>query len=284
MLFKSLSATTICCVLVIPATAQIENLTNWDLYTDSPGATASQLNAMTGTADPNLAQLNFIDSVPQNQGFDIGYGSVNANTIDDATSGYYFSTTEDFTVRMQFTLDLANPDGLVGIGLGIGEDRAGTNSVGVGFAVGHSGTFGTIPGYAGALTDGLGRTQSLLLSVAPAASYSGSLTVSYDADTGNVTVGAAEGLGVSDPLAPTNSTTFIASEFANWNGDDKLLVSFFLRSDALGLPPIGSWTGGAANADFFDFTVIEGTPIEVPEPTSLALLGLGLSLIARRRC
>ncbi|MEM6259089.1 MAG: hypothetical protein AAGI37_12310 [Planctomycetota bacterium] len=96
---------------------------------------------------------------------------------------------------------------------------------------------------------------------------------------GNVTVVAAEGLGVTEPLAPTNSTTFIESEFANWKGDDDLLVSFFLRSDLLGLPPIGSWSGGAANADFFDFTVIKGRLIEVSDPTSLALLLPGLGLM-----
>ncbi|MEM6507372.1 MAG: hypothetical protein AAF711_18200 [Planctomycetota bacterium] len=102
---------------------------------------------MTGTAGSNLAQLDFIDSVPQNQGFDIGYSSINANTINEATSGYYFSTAEDFTILIHFTLDLTSPAGLVGVGLGIGEDRAGTNSVGIGFAVGTSGSFGTIPAY-----------------------------------------------------------------------------------------------------------------------------------------
>lgn len=273
-------ATALVCALTASAHAAIDDLTNWDLYTDSVGATPTQSAAMTGSSALNLAQLNFINNVDQDAGFDIGYSSVNANTVDQATSGYYFSTDESFTVRMHFILDLTDPAGVVGIGLGIGEDRAGENSVGIGFAAATSSTL-ALQGYAGALTDSTGRTVTSILLVPNASSYSGSLSVAYDATTGDVTVGAAAGLGTPDPLAPTNTTTFAASEFANWNGDDKLLVSFFLRSDSqLGF---NNWTGDTAGADFFDFTVVQGSPIQVPEPGSLALLGLGSLALTRHR-
>lgn len=270
------------CAFTTAAHATIENLTNWDFYRDPPSPpTAAQINASTGTALSNLAELNFTDDVDFPAGYDIGYNSVNANTIAQATSGYYFSTAEDFTIRMHFTLDLTNPNGLIGLGLGIGEDRAGVNSVGIGFAVA-TGGIGTLPGYAGALTDSTGRSISALAIPVPVAStYSGSLTVAYHASTGDVTVGAATGLGGAEPLPPTATKTFTAGEFANWNGDDKLLVNFFIRSDTqLGF---NNWTGQSANADFFDFTVVQGTPTQVPEPASLALAGAGLGLIVRRR-
>ncbi|MBX2850198.1 MAG: PEP-CTERM sorting domain-containing protein [Phycisphaeraceae bacterium] len=264
--------------LAVPAAATIDDLTTWDFYRDpsDPNVNAS----MTGSVAPNLAELNFINDLDIPAGYDIGFSSVNANSVVEATSGYYFDSSQDFTIRAHFSLQVTDPAGFVGIGMGIGEDRAGFNSAGIGFGVGTGAI--NLATYGGAATNNDAPvTQALNLFEVADNNYSGSLTVSYDASSGDVTVGAAPLLGIPDPLAPTQSVTFSgASDLVAWNGDD-LVVSFFLRSDD---PSIYSnWSGETANADFFDFTVVEGAAIQVPEPTSLALIALGGLAMMRRR-
>ena len=84
----------------------------------------------------------------------------------------------------------------------------------------------------------------------------------------------------------SSSSTFFsrASDLTSWAGDD-LLVSFFLRSDSISSPiPVGPWSGESAEADFLNFTVVQGSASVVPEPSSIALLGVGgLAMIRRRR-
>jgi hypothetical protein len=276
---RSITALSLCAV-AFSSHAQITDLTTWDLYQDAASATPAQSAAMTGSATPNLAELNFVNDVDQNAGFDIGFSSIDGNTVADATSGFYFDASQDFTIAMHFSLQLTNPNGLVAIGLGIGEDRAGVNSAGIGFGVG-SGLLNSALYGAAATNNDAPIAEPLSLSEVPDNDFFGSLTVSYDAATGDVTVGAAQFLGAPTPLAPTETFTFSgATDLADWSGDD-LLVSFFLRSDAELI--YGPWTGQTAEADFFDFTVVEGAAIPVPEPSSLALLGLGVAALLRRR-
>lgn len=282
-------ATALVCALTASAHAAIEELTDWDLYTDSASATPAQAAAMTGSSAPNLAQLNFIDDVDQDAGFDIGYSSINANTVSDATAGYYFSAASDFSVALNFELTLTGPEGFVGIGLGIGEDLAGENSAGIALGVGSSGTTSlALFGAAGRNNDSavikpLSNTlyQPVISSAGGSTTYAGSMTVSYDASTGDIAVGAGGVSGTSTPDPAQTSATFLAaSDLPGWAGDD-LLVTFFLRSDDPSI--FDSWTGQAAEADFFDFTAVQGSPVQVPEPASLALLGLGTLVLTRRR-
>lgn len=269
------------CAIAASASAQITDLTTWQFYYDNDPGPGPLQDATTGSAAPNLAQLNFLNDVDVPAGYDIGFSSINANTVADATSGYYFSAAQNFTIRMHFTLALTDPNGFVAIGMGIGEDRKGVNSAGIGFGVG-TGLFNAASYGAAATNNDSPITSTFSLVEAADNNYAGSLTVSYDAISGDVTVGAAQGLGSPDPLAPAQSFTFDGTtDLGAWAGDD-LLVSFFLRSDD---PSIYSnWTGTAAQAEFFDFTIVEGTPIQVPEPSSLALLGIaGLGIIRRRR-
>lgn len=268
------------CAITASATAAIDDFTTWDLYEDVSSPTAAQAAAMTGSAAPNLAQLNFTDDVDQDAGFDIGYSSVNANTVGGATSGYYFSAANDFSVSVDFAVTLTNPNGVVAIGLGVGEDRTGVNSAGIGFGMATFGLTGSA--FRGAATNNdVATTRDLnapVFAFVSGSTYSGTLNVAYDAATGDITVGA-----VGDGSSST--TTFTkAADLTDWAGDD-LLVSFFLRSDAVTSPlPIGPWTGQSAEADFLNFTVSQGTATQVPEPTSLALLALGgLAMVRRRR-
>ncbi|MEO0474643.1 MAG: PEP-CTERM sorting domain-containing protein [Planctomycetota bacterium] len=266
------------CALTASVHAAIDDLTAWDLYTDSSGATPTQLDAMTGSSAANLAQLNFIDDVDQNAGFDVGFSSVNANTVAGSTSGYYFDASADFTIAIEFELTLTSPDGFVGIGFGIGEDRAGVNSAGVAFGVGTAGI--SIGSFGAAATNQDSAITKLLSpAVSPTDTYAGSLSVAYNATTGDITVGAAAASGSSTPLAATGTATFTAAELPDWAGDG-LVASFFLRSDDPSI--FANWTGETAEADFFNFTVVQGSATQVPEPASLALLGLGLGLISCR--
>lgn len=277
-------ATFLACALTASAQASLSDLATWDFYRDAASATPVQTAAMTSSAAPNLAQLNFIDDVDIPTAYDIGYSSIDTNTVSNATAGYAFSASQDFTIAMHFSLTLNNPGGFVGLGLGIGEDREGVNSAGIGFG---AGTFTgiTTTSFAGAATNNDSPvTKSLSSAVSPTvtgSTYAGSLTVAYDATTGDITVGAAPQSVNATPLPPTGTATFTGStDLADWAGDD-LIVSFFLRSDAPSI--FTNWTGDSAEADFFDFTVVQGSPTLVPEPASLAMLGFGLVCLRSRR-
>jgi hypothetical protein len=106
----------------------------------------------------------------------------------------------------------------------------------------------------------------------------GSLFVSHDAASGDVTVGASQTPGAASPGA---SGTYAGIQ-AQWKNGD-LLASFFMRSG-----PISPWQGASGEVVFSNFRVLDGSPTSVPEPTSLALAcfamgGLAPVLLRRYR-
>jgi hypothetical protein len=94
----------------------------------------------------------------------------------------------------------------------------------------------------------------------------GSLFVSYEAASGDVTIGASQTPGAA---APSVTGTFHGIQ-NQWNDGD-LLASFFIRSG-----PFTQWQdGGDGQATFSNFRVLEGTAKAVPEPSSFAMCALG---------
>lgn len=281
---------TLACSLCAAASAQITDFTTWDFYDDPPTApTASQLANATGAATTNEAAIKFLGNTAYPAGYDIGYSSVNANTAATATAGYIFDASQSFAISLNYELELNAPDGFVGIGLGIGEDRAGVNSAGIALGVASLGGNSFASHVAAGRNNDVTVTKTLSnTAFAPTAInlpsgnrfYGGSMHVAYDHTTGNITVGAGSISGTEFPDPPQTSATFLASDLNAWSGDD-LVVTVFLRSDDP--VPFSSWSGNSAEADFFDLTVSQGSAIQIPEPSSLALLALGGIAIVRRR-
>ena len=265
-MLRRLAFTSMC--LVLPATssalhaAMITDFTTWTEVEDPahPGMTSSVDSATQVT-------LNASGSIPA--ATDIGYASVDGADVGNSTAGYYFSINEDFHVAVDYAISSDASVGLAGIGLGIGEDAAGANSAGVGMGV-----FNGAP----VLVTGASRTNDVTTAGAEtyAGTASGRFFVAYEAASGTVTWGHSGGQGA---VAPSNTGVF-ANIQDGWT-DSALLVSFFLRSDTiLTFPPL---TSGELSAVFSNFEVLEGTPIEVPEPAGMALLCAGLMVAIRRR-
>ena len=209
---------------------------------------------------------------PVSAATDIGYQSVNGNSFTSSTAGYAFSPSSNFSVAVDFALTVSGSGGL-GIGFGLGEDRGGMNSAGVAML--------TVNGAPSLVFAGAARINDVNQSPQPILSVpaqsSGRLILSYDAASGNVLVGVS----TNGDDTPEGTTTFSGIEHS-W-ANQPLLISFFERSDnSLG----AAWTSGTASATFTNFHVISGTPIAVPEPSSLAILiatAGALGCLCRRR-
>ncbi len=226
--------------------AQIEDLSQWSLVEDP--------------ANKNFSAAQFADQAelaaadgPVPSGTDIGFQSVDGDTPASSLLGYAFVPDQDFTVAIDFdTSFLGSPSGFLSLGFGVGECRDGMNSAGVAMS-----TFNGNPflSFGGAARIGDVDQSPIVLNLG--ASSEGSLFVSLNADSGNITIGASAKPGDSSPTA-TASFDGIQKQ---WNGDD-LLVSFFMRSG-----PLTPWSGGGVGQFVFsNLRVLDGQAVNVQDP------------------
>lgn len=242
--------------------ASISDFSTWALVQDPPNAN------MTASLDSSTqTTLTANGAVPA--GVDIGYQSVDGNETAGSTAGYFFSAADSFQVAVDFDVVTDASAGLAAIGMGIGEDGAGSNSAGPALAV--------VNGVASTFSGGA-RTGDITLPPAlfgPAATLSGRFFVAYDSATGDVEYGVSTTPGAA---APTHTGVFDGLQ-NNWNDKD-LLVSFFLRSDMFIFPPLSS---GTVDAVFSNFEVLSGTPVAaIPEPAAATLLLAAAAAVAWR--
>ena len=248
-------------VAVTPVSAAIEDFNTWTLVQDPAHA------GMTSSVD-NAAQVTLTADGAVPGGTDIGYQSINGNTVTSSSAGYYFSIAQDFHIAVDFSVSPAASMGLAGLGFGIGEDGAGENSAGPGLAI-----FNSIPlSFAGASR--INDVTQLPVVFGPSATNSGRFFVRYDSVMGDIVFGVNTTPGSA---APSDTGTFAGLQ-NSWN-DDNLLVSFFLRSDST--VPLSA---GTIDAVFSNFEVLAGTPVSiVPLPGGVWLLGSALGLISGLR-
>jgi len=267
-----LSILCLCFIVVIEAQASIVSFDEWTIGYDPFDADFS------GTASANQATL-LAASGDITAGTDIAYFSVNGGSVESSSSGYGFSPSSSYSIAIDYDLSFSSANGVLGIGFGIGEGTSGDHSAGVGML-----TYNGIPT---STFTAVGRVDAVNQSFSGnppgslglAAALSGSLFVSYDAGSADVTVGASHTKGAS-----TASHTFTMSGIQNdWNEAD-LLASFFLRSESI--PGVANgWSSGTADAVFSNFRVQEGTPTVVPEHSDyvwVMLVCMGLFGVGHR--
>ena len=244
------------------AASSIENFEVWTPIADPPNA------GMTAVVDsPTQTTLTAVGEILA--GTDVGLASVDGSDVADSTGGYYFSPLDDFAVAVDFDLTFLASVGAGGIGLGVGEGIDGANSAGVALAFENE---------TPALFSAFARTLNVDQSAMPFINTpvtSGRLFVEYDSITGSVILGVNELKDSAAPAIATNSYTGIQND---WSGEG-LLVSFFLRSDAGFITP--GLVSGEVEAVFSNFEVLEGAPIQAPEPGALLLAAFGFLAISR---
>lgn len=274
-------------------TAQITDFNAWSPVEDP--ANPFFAGSIDSASQITLSASDATGSSPGNipAGTDIGFQSVNGETVAGSTAGFAFDATQSFSIAVDYQAVFANsPSGGLSFGFGIGEDRSGANSAGVVFVT-QAGLPAAIPfaGPAGGAATVNNSPIAALLSPtlsADPANLVGSLHVGYNLGLGGILVGVANP-GDNGPAAEISFDAAAVTD--NWTGAD-LLASLFIRSDNVNVPIFGTqstvWTDGNASVSFSNFRVTNGqayrlNPQPIPEPTSLALLGLGGLLMAKHR-
>ncbi len=214
-----------------------------------------------------VTQLNIVE---QNQRLEvIATGSTNPNNdalyLSNGPNGFLLSTASDFDIQIDFVIDptiastSAGPGSALGLVFGIGRDLPdGTDSaaVGVGFLN---------IGFGGFLTSSAGYRIDDVETLIPIASpvTAGTFKITYTTltdqlmlDNGNV------GLLLMNLVRTT------------WNADE-VYVSFGARGNGFDI--------SSGQAYFDNFTIVSGAVLPIPEPVSIALLGLATPLLLRRR-
>ena len=252
------------------ASAGIMNFNEWSIVEDPAHANFS--SSVDSSSQITLSATG--GAIPA--GTDIGYQSVDGADVASSTSGWAFDPAFDFAVAVDYDLSFISPIGGFSIGMGIGEDQAGTDSAGIFLASLHGG-FLT---FAGAARDNDSLVASGVLGYGGIST--GRFIISYDSASGNVTA------GVSGDGDDTPDGIEVLSGVQNLWDEEALLVSFFARGDNGEF----DWDSGTADAVFTNFHVISGSPLDVsqlvavPEPTAILLGAIGLlalGLIGRRR-
>ncbi|MEM6366357.1 MAG: hypothetical protein AAF745_18155 [Planctomycetota bacterium] len=250
--------------------ATITDFNTWSLVEDPPNA-----NLSASIDSSNQVTLNANGSVPN--AADIGFQSVDGNTPASSSSGFAFDPSNSFSLAIDYDWTFQNAVGGSAIGFGIGEDGAGAQSAGVSLVA--SGPTILVAGVAARTS----QSETNIPLISPGSpSPTGSMHMSYDAITGDIVAGIGA-TGAGSPLLAGTLTGASIYELLNSDADsDLLLVSFFIRSQDLGLvgPPLSS---GTSTAVFSNFRVVSGNPVAIPEPTLLGLSVLaGIGFIARR--
>jgi len=242
--------------------ADIGDFNTWTLVTDPPH------RGMTGSVD-SVSQVTLRANGAVPVATDIGYQTVDASNVASSMQGHYFPANQTFHVAVDFDVTAANSMGLAAIGFGIGENSNGTNSAGTALGV----INGNPLAFSG--TARVGDVTQTPMLFGPAATTSGRFFVRYNSQSGDVTFGVSTTQGAA---APSHTESFVDLKDA-WNGDP-LLVSFFLRSDAVFFPALSA---GSVDVVLANFEVLEGTPIALPEPASNAMLLFGAPLMGALR-
>jgi hypothetical protein len=254
--------------MVASTSADITDFTSWHLVEDPADA---NLSASVATSTASLtAGPGSVDV-----GNDIGYATIDGNTASTSSKGFVFDIDNDFELAMTYDLTFGSASGALGLGFGIGEEISGENSAGIAMITNNGSPFFNFAGAA--------RTNNMNQAVRDtglAASLSGTLFVGYDAATGNINLGAARS---KEANAAEATVTYLELQ-DEWN-DQQLIVSFFIRSDAIPILAPNGWGGGQAEAVFSNFRVLNGSATAIPEPGtwSVALALSGIAVCRRRR-
>lgn len=245
--------------------AAISDLNRWTLVQDPPSP------GFSGSATSTLATLTAgATAVPL--ATDIGYQSVDADTVALSTTGYAFDQSTPFSVAVDYSIAFSGtPTGALTIGFGIGKDADGTDSAGAVVGTLNGAPFGTF-GAAARIDD---TDQTPFISVV-GATLTGTLFAEYDPSNGNVTLGGSQTPGSALPDGGA-STTYAGIDNQWAQGD--LLASFFIRSG-----PGFAWQGtGSASVRFLNLRILQGAAFEIPTPGTVAAILTAATICTTRR-
>lgn len=265
-MFRPAAITLICFLSFnLTASGDILDFNDWTLVQDPPDPGLSfSVDSATQVTLSAASQ-----TIPH--ATDIGFKSISGASPATSSGGFAFDSTNSFSVGIDFSMTVSLGQGGLGLGFGIGEDENGRNSAGAILLTNNGGpaSFGA----AARINDTNQPPQVILVP----GLLSGRFLATYDAVTGDVDLG----LSTNGDDIPEGTATFNGIQ-NSWTGG-QLFPSFFLRSDStLG----AAWTSGTADAVFTNFHVISGTPVSlaaVPEPSTTAIMLLGVVCLYRRR-